>query len=167
MRVLVQRVLGARVQVDGVTIASIGPGLLLFVGIRSSDNEAVLRWHAKKCAMLRIFADDSGKMNRSVRDIRGEVLVVSQFTLYGDTQKGHRPSFVGAAEPGFAAPLYGRFCAALSEVLERPVASGRFGADMSVELTNDGPVTLWLEREAVGDEVARPSQAGGSAGGCS
>ncbi|MEM7677924.1 MAG: D-aminoacyl-tRNA deacylase [Myxococcota bacterium] len=148
MRVLLQRVSEAAVDVEGQTVGAIERGLLLLVGIHGSDTEAELSWMANKCAALRIFEDDAGKMNRSVVDIGGQCLVVSQFTLYGDTKKGHRPSFVSAGPPAMAAPACDRFAALLSERVGRPVPTGRFGAHMQVKLTNDGPVTLWLERNA-------------------
>lgn len=148
MRVLVQRVDEARVTVDDETTGEIGRGLLLLVGIHDSDTEAELEWMANKCAQLRIFEDDAGKMNRSVKDVGGAALVVSQFTLYGDCRKGNRPSFNDAGQPAFAAQMCDRFVARLSEVLGRPVPTGRFAAHMKVSLVNDGPVTLWLERSA-------------------
>ncbi len=139
MRALVQRVRKASVTVEGDTVAEIGPGLLVLLGVRKGDGAAEADKLARKLEALRVFEDDDGRMNRSVRDIGGEVLVVSQFTLYGDARKGNRPSFVEAAPPGTAEPLYER-------VRERLGAQGGvFGAHMAVELTNDGPVTLLLE----------------------
>lgn len=146
VRVLLQRVTEARVQVAGETVGDIGPGLLLLVGIGPQDGEDELAWMANKCAALRVFSDAEGKMNASVVDVGGACLAVSQFTLYGSTQKGNRPSFVGAADPARAERLFDRFCALLSNHI--PVQTGRFGADMQVKLTNDGPVTIWLERGA-------------------
>lgn len=146
MRVLLQRVREASVVVDEETIGAIGQGLLLLVGFTSGDSEAEMAWMAKKCAALRVFPDDEGKMNRSVADIGGDILVVSQFTLYGNPLKGARPSFVDAAPPQDAERLYERFVGLIRDILERPVPTGRFGADMKVHLVNDGPVTLWLER---------------------
>ncbi len=151
MRVLVQRVSRARVTVAGEEIGAIGPGLLVLAGLRAGDDEATLAWMAKKVAQLRVFADAEGKMNRSLLDTGGGALVVSQFTLYGDARKGNRPSYIEAAPPEIAEPLYQRFSALLSEQLSRPVATGRFAADMQVELVNDGPVTLWIERERSND----------------
>lgn len=150
MRVLLQRVSSASVTVEGEVVGQIGRGLLLLVGIHGADTEAELAWMAKKCAQLRIFPDELGKMNRSVVDLGGEALVVSQFTLYGDTRKGNRPSFIDAGPPEMAASLCDRFTALLAAELGRPVPTGRFGADMKVALVNDGPVTLWLERVAGG-----------------
>jgi D-tyrosyl-tRNA(Tyr) deacylase len=147
MRVLVQRVSRAKVTVDGDVIGEISRGLLLLVGITQSDSEAELVWMASKCANLRVFADDAGQMNRSLTDIGGDALVVSQFTLYGDVRKGNRPSFIEAARPEVAEPLYARFCALLSDQLKKKVKTGRFAAMMDVELVNDGPVTLLIERE--------------------
>ncbi len=146
MRIVVQRVRRASVDVEGARVAEIGPGLLLLVGIAAEDVEADLKRLAVKITTLRIFADVDGKMNRSVLDVGGEVLAVSQFTLYGDTGKGRRPSYAGAAPPEVAKPLFDR----LVEAIARegiPVQTGRFGANMAVELTNDGPVTLVLEVE--------------------
>ncbi len=153
MRVLLQRVSRAEVRVraesDGSPYVSgrIDRGFLLLVGLTHSDTDAELVWMADKIAGLRLFPDDDDKMNRSLADVDGAVLVVSQFTLYGDARKGRRPSFVDAARPDLAIPLYERFLSLLRERGMR-VASGEFGAMMDVELVNDGPVTLWLEREA-------------------
>lgn len=145
MRVLVQRVSRAAVHVGGTTVGQIGGGLLLLAGFRDADDEAVLAWMADKVVGLRIFADDAGLMNRDVRDAHGGLLVVSQFTLYGDARRGRRPSFVDAARPETASRSYDRFVALLRARLDR-VETGWFGADMQVESINDGPVTLWLER---------------------
>jgi len=133
------------VRVDGRTIGRIGRGHLLLVGFREGDGEEEVAWMADKVVGLRVFPDEEGRMNRALGDVGGALLVVSQFTLYGDTRKGRRPSFVGAADPGVAIPLYERFV----EVLRTRVAqveTGEFGAMMEVELVNDGPVTLLLER---------------------
>lgn len=144
MRALVQRAAEARVRVDGRVVGDIGPGLCCLVGVtHHDDNQAAVKL-ASKLWHLRIFADDNGHMNRSVADTSGELLVVSQFTLYGDTRKGRRPSFIAAAAPDEA----NRLIDALVDELRRlgaTVATGSFGADMAVELTNDGPVTLMLE----------------------
>jgi D-tyrosyl-tRNA(Tyr) deacylase len=150
VRVLVQRVRRASVAVDGVPIAEIGRGLVLLVGVTHDDTDADAAFLAGKTANLRIFDDDAGNLNRSALDLladdpgRVAMLVVSQFTLYGDTRKGRRPSFVRAAPPEVAAPLVERFAAALRE-LGLTVERGRFGAEMAVELVNDGPVTIWLD----------------------
>ncbi len=147
MRALVQRVQRASVTVDGEVVGKIDRGLVILVGVHGKDTEGTLEWMAKKCAALRVFEDDAGKMNRSLVDIGGEALVVSQFTLYGDTNKGNRPSFISAAPPAIAEPMYEKLAMRLGEILGRPVPTGRFGEMMQVELVNDGPVTLWLERE--------------------
>lgn len=147
MRVVAQRVLSASVRVDDATVGEIGTGLLLLVGFAHNDSHEQVVWMAEKVLGLRIFADGDGKMNRSVADVFGSVLVVSQFTLYGDARKGRRPSFVDAAPPDVAVPLYEDFVATLQRA-GAVVATGQFGADMKVELVNDGPVTLILEREA-------------------
>jgi D-tyrosyl-tRNA(Tyr) deacylase len=145
MRIVLQRVSRAKVTVDGRITGEIGRGLLLLVGFTDGDSEEALAWMAKKIVQLRIFPDDEGKMNRSVEEANGGILVVSQFTLYGDARKGNRPSFIDAARPETAIPLYERFVEIL-RATGRPVATGEFGAMMDVELVNDGPVTLILER---------------------
>ncbi|MCB9896023.1 MAG: D-tyrosyl-tRNA(Tyr) deacylase [Planctomycetes bacterium] len=146
MRVLLQRVSRARVTVDGNVTGEVGNGLLLLVGIRDGDSEAEIDWMARKVAQLRVFSDTHGKMNLSVQDVHGGVLAISQFTLYGDTAKGNRPSYISAARPEVAEPLYEKFCEQLSALIGKPVAKGVFGARMDVELVNDGPVTLMLEK---------------------
>jgi D-tyrosyl-tRNA(Tyr) deacylase len=145
VRTLIQRATRAEVRVAGNVIGRIGPGAVVLVGFTHSDGDEQVIWMADKIVGLRIFADDEDKMNRSIIDSGGELLVVSQFTLYGDAVKGRRPSFVDAARPEQAVPLYERFLAVLRE-RGVPVSSGEFGAMMEVELVNDGPVTLWLER---------------------
>lgn len=145
MRVVLQRVARARVTVEGRVTGEIGCGLLLLAGFTDGDSEDALAWMADKVVGLRIFPDDEGKMNRSVQEAGGGLLVVSQFTLYGDTRKGRRPSFIDAARPEIAIPLYERFVALL-RATGLPVGTGEFGAMMDVELVNDGPVTLILER---------------------
>jgi D-tyrosyl-tRNA(Tyr) deacylase len=145
MRILLQRVSHARVSVDNQVIAEIGPGLMLLVGIGPADGEEQARYLAGKIANLRIFEDQDGKMNRSLLDVGGSALVVSQFTLFADTRKGRRPSFTGSAPPSIAEPLVEHF-AALLEELGIPTQSGEFGAHMLVEIANDGPVTIHLER---------------------
>lgn len=144
MRVVVQRVAEASVAVDGEVVGAVGMGLLCLVGVTHADSADDARVLATKIASLRIFGDDEGKMNRSVLDVRGGVLVVSQFTLYGDTRKGRRPSFTDAADPSVAEPLVDEFVRALIG-LGVPVAQGVFGAMMEVALVNDGPVTLVVE----------------------
>jgi D-tyrosyl-tRNA(Tyr) deacylase len=147
MRVVLQRVSRASVTIDGRTAGAIGRGFCLLVGLTHGDTEATVDWMAEKVAGLRLFSDPEGKMNLGLDEVGGGVLVISQFTLYGDAAKGRRPSFVGAARPEQAIPLYQRFVAALrGRGLE--VATGEFGASMQVEIHNDGPVTLILERSA-------------------
>jgi D-tyrosyl-tRNA(Tyr) deacylase len=147
MRVVLQRVVEARVVVDGSVTGEIDHGLLLLLGVAPDDTERQVQWMAKKLANLRIFSDAAGKMNRSLLDCGGGALVVSQFTLYGDTKKGRRPSFNGAAPPELAEPLYQRFCEALAAQGVTPVQRGVFGAHMTVSLVNDGPVTLVIDSE--------------------
>ncbi len=132
--------------VDGEAISSIGPGLLLLVGVAQGDSDAEVHWLAEKVAGLRIFNDEDGKMNLSVRDMEGEILAVSQFTLLADIRKGKRPSFINAAPPEEAEPLFDYFCKKLRDAGVRSVNTGSFGAMMDVALTNDGPVTIVLER---------------------
>lgn len=146
MRLVLQRVSRAAVRVDGAVIAEIGTGLAVLVGVRPSDRPADAQWLADKVANLRIFSDDAGKMNRSLLEVGGAVLSVSQFTLYADTSGGRRPSFIGAAAGEEAEAVYEAFNAAL-RARSIPVATGRFGAVMAVEIHNDGPVTILLERE--------------------
>jgi D-tyrosyl-tRNA(Tyr) deacylase len=145
MRIVLQRVSRAKVTVDGRVTGEVGRGLLLLVGFTDGDSDDALAWMAKKVVQLRVFPDGEGKMNRSVEDADGGILVVSQFTLYGDARKGNRPSFIDAARPEVAIPLYERFVELL-RATGRPVATGEFGAMMDVELVNDGPVTLILDR---------------------
>ena len=146
MRVVLQRVSTASVAIDGDVVGEIGRGLLLLVGFREGDGEADLTWMLEKILGLRIFADDEGKMNLGLAEIGGDLLIVSQFTLYGDTRKGRRPSFVEAAHPDVAIPLYERFVTMARDRAPGAVETGRFGAMMDVSLVNDGPVTLVLER---------------------
>jgi len=147
MRVVLQRVSRASVRVDGETLGSIGRGSLLLVGIAQGDDRETVAWMADKVIGLRVFPDSEGRMNRDLASVDGGLLVVSQFTLYGDCRKGRRPSFVDAADPEVAEPLYDAFVRMLRERAPGRVASGEFGAMMEVELVNDGPVTLLLERE--------------------
>ena len=144
MRAVVQRVARARVVIDGETVGEIGRGLLVLLGVTHTDTPDAAAWLADKVVGLRIFNDADGKMNLGVADVGGGVLVVSQFTLYGDCQKGRRPSFIDAARPEVAIPLYEAFVNAV-RALGVPVATGRFGAMMRVELVNDGPVTLIVD----------------------
>jgi D-tyrosyl-tRNA(Tyr) deacylase len=145
MRVVAQRVASARVEVDGQVTGSIGAGLLVLAGFEPSDADADLDWMAAKLARLRIFADAAGVMNRSVVDADGEMLAVSQFTLFASTRKGNRPSWNRAAPPDLAQPLFERFVLCLEKTLGRQVPTGVFGADMQVHLINDGPVTISLD----------------------
>lgn len=146
MRIVLQRVKEASVTVEGDTISSIGPGLLLLVGVANNDSESEAGWLAEKISGLRIMGDEDGKMNRSVKDTGGAVLAVSQFTLLADTRKGRRPSFIEAAQPDEAAPLFDYFCERLRAAGVGQVEKGRFGAMMDVALVNDGPVTIVMER---------------------
>jgi D-aminoacyl-tRNA deacylase len=146
MRIVVQRVKRASVTVDGSVTGEISKGLLLLVGIHENDEDDQLRWCCDKISKLRIFEDDEGKMNRSVQDVDGEILVVSQFTLYGNSKKGTRPSFIEAARPEKAEPMYERVIERFKKITGLKVASGEFGAMMDVELVNDGPVTLIVEK---------------------
>lgn len=148
MRVVVQRVLQAAVAVAGEEIAAIGPGLLVLAGFEADDGEADVEWMASKLLRLRIFADDNGVMNRDVLAAGGEVLAVSQFTLYASTRKGNRPSWGRAAPGEHSRPLFDHLLSRLEQGLGRPVPSGRFGADMQVSLINDGPVTLCMDSRA-------------------
>jgi D-tyrosyl-tRNA(Tyr) deacylase len=157
MRIVLQRVAAACVRVDGQVVGAIGPGLLLLVGIAPADARLDLAEVARKVVLLRVFEDESGKMNCSIRDSGGEILAVSQFTLYGDVRRGRRPSFTEAARPEVARPVFDTFVAGLRAEGVR-VETGRFGAKMAVELVNDGPVTLVLEVAAPegGEYTARP-----------
>jgi D-aminoacyl-tRNA deacylase len=146
VRALLQRTTGAEVRVDGEVVGAIGPGLVILLGVGPDDSETVADDLARKAAELRIFRDDEGRTNRSLHDLGGAALVVSQFTLYADTRKGRRPGFTGAAAPDVAERLYLRFAATLRE-LGVVVATGRFGAEMAVSLVNDGPFTIWLDTD--------------------
>ena len=149
MRVVLQRVSRAEVRVAGRVTGKIGPGFVILAGFAPTDTEATLAWMAEKVCSLRVFGDAEGKMNRGLEEVGGGILIVSQFTLYGDAHKGRRPSFIAAAPPAIAIPLYERFVALLTErgnTLGVPIATGEFGAMMEVELVNDGPVTLILEQ---------------------
>lgn len=142
MIALIQRAARAQVSVEGEVIGKIGAGMMILLGVIEGDTEEDVERLVKKCVQMRIFPDDNGVMNRSVADVGGEVMVVSQFTLAADIRKGNRPSYIKAARPEQAIPLYESFCDGISILLSRPVARGRFGADMQVELINDGPVTI-------------------------
>jgi D-tyrosyl-tRNA(Tyr) deacylase len=152
MIALIQRVSQASVSIDGTVKSAIGHGLLLLLGIRNGDTQTDVEALARKSAALRIFADDNGKMNHSIADIDGEVLIISQFTLCADTHKGNRPSFIDAAPPPLAVPLYESFIEQLQTALgSNKVQTGEFGADMKVALTNDGPVTIQLTTDGKGN----------------
>ena len=145
MRVLIQRVSQASVTIDGQVHASIDKGLLAFVGIEDADDREDVEWITNKIVNLRIFNDEAGQMNLSVQDVDGDILVVSQFTLHASTKKGNRPSFIRAAKPDIAIPLYSGFLEELESKLGKEIGSGEFGADMKVGLINDGPVTIWID----------------------
>ena len=145
MRVVIQRVKEASVTIEGQIKSAITEGLLILVGVVDIDIDEDINWLAAKIANLRIFSDENGLMNRSVMDIQGEMLVVSQFTLHASTKKGNRPSFLKAAKPDFAVPMYERFVGELEKVSNLKVLTGEFGADMKVTLLNDGPVTIVMD----------------------
>ena len=145
MRTAIHRVTHASVTIDGNVKSEIGPGLLILLGVEGSDNSEDVDWLVKKVAALRIFDDEQGVMNRSLTDVGGEALVVSQFTLYASYKKGNRPSWFRAATHDISIPLYEEFCTKLSSAIGRPVGTGEFGADMKVELLNDGPVTICMD----------------------
>lgn len=145
MRVLIQRVAEASVTVQGAVIGKIGAGLLIFLGIEEADGAEDIQWLVRKISQLRIFPDTDGIMNHSVIDVVGELMVISQFTLHASTKKGNRPSYIKSARPEIAVPLYRQFIEELKSASGRPVASGKFGADMKVALINDGPVTIWID----------------------
>ena len=145
MRTVIQRVTQASVTIGGQVKSSIGTGLLILLGIGKKDTEEDINWLVKKIIALRIFNDEMGVMNRSIMDVNGKILVVSQFTLMASYKKGNRPSWIHAAPHELSIPLYNRFCDALSEAIGKPVGTGEFGADMKVELLNDGPVTICMD----------------------
>ena len=145
MRALVQRAREASVSVDGRVVGAIGAGLVVLAGVGTGDGDDDREWLVRKIVALRIFDDDAGVMNRSVKETGGDILAVSQFTLFASTKKGARPSWSAAAPPEIAAPAFVRFVAALAEAIGKPVATGVFGAAMQVALVNDGPVTIWLD----------------------
>jgi D-aminoacyl-tRNA deacylase len=149
MRILLQRVTSASVTVDGAVTGAIDSGLLILVGITHSDTDAVINRMADKLVKLRIFSDENGLMNKSVIDVGGNILAVSQFTLYANAKAGNRPSYTEAARPAQAAPAFDRLVAALALRIGKPVPTGVFGADMKVALVNDGPVTIWLDSETL------------------
>ena len=145
MRAVIQRVSSASVTIDGRLKSAIGPGLMILLGVGHEDTAEDLDWLVRKVAALRIFDDEEGVMNRSILDVGGEALVVSQFTLMASTKKGNRPSYIHAAGHELAVPMYEQFCAALSAAIGKPVGTGEFGANMQVALVNDGPVTICID----------------------
>ena len=147
MRTVIQRVQHASVTIDGALKSKIGKGLLVLVGIEDRDTQEDIEWLCRKITNLRIFDDENGVMNRSVIEIEGEILVVSQFTLHASTKKGNRPSYIHASKPETAIPMYEAFCDEMGLQLGKAVETGTFGADMKVELLNDGPVTIWIDSQ--------------------
>ncbi len=145
MRLVIQRVKEASVSIDGEKVSAIGKGLLVLVGVETGDTEEDVKWLVGKTAGLRIFDDENGVMNKSIQDIDGEALAVSQFTLTASTRRGNRPSYIRAAGHELAVPLYEKYCDLLAEALGKPVGRGVFGADMKVALVNDGPVTIIID----------------------
>lgn len=146
MRVLIQRVINSEVIINDVIHASINSGLLIFVGIEERDNDDDIEWLTKKITQLRIISDENGLMNRSIHDTEGNILIISQFTLHASVKKGNRPSFIKAARPEIAIPLYESFCKSLKNLIgNERVKTGLFGADMKVKLVNDGPVSIWID----------------------
>ena len=147
MRLVIQRVTHASVTIESVLKSKIGKGLLILVGIEDADTDVDISWLAQKVVNLRIFDDENGVMNRSVMDVEGEILIVSQFTLHAMTAKGNRPSYIRASKPDYAISMYEKFCTKVSELLGKEVGTGEFGADMKVELLNDGPVTILIDSQ--------------------
>lgn len=148
MRAIIQRALESSVSINNEIVSKIGPGLLVLLGIEDGDGAEDIAWLSAKIARMRIFPDAEGKMNFAVSDIRGEIIVVSQFTLHASTKKGNRPSFLRAAAPAVSEPLYETFCTAMESELGKPVGRGVFGADMKISLVNDGPVTILIDTRA-------------------
>ncbi|NLI72590.1 MAG: D-tyrosyl-tRNA(Tyr) deacylase [Bacteroidales bacterium] len=148
MRILIQRVKNASVSISGKLISEIEHGLLVLLGIENADNEKDIEYLAQKLVNLRIFDDENGVMNLSVMDVQGDIMIVSQFTLHARTRKGNRPSYIDAAKPAISIPLYEKFCLEVEKLLNKPVKTGKFGADMQVALVNDGPVTIWMDSKA-------------------
>ena len=145
MRTVIQRVSHASVTINGTVKSAIEKGLLVLVGIEDADTEEDIQWLCKKIVGLRVFDDEQGVMNKNIQDAGGDILVISQFTLFASTKKGNRPSYIRAAKPDISIPLYEQFCNELSIALGKPVSTGEFGADMKVELLNDGPVTICMD----------------------
>ena len=149
MRVVIQRVTRASVAIAGELKSSIGRGMMILVGFCNEDTDQDLDWAVKKIAQLRIYDDEQGVMNKSIEETGGEILAVSQFTLYASCKKGNRPSYIRAAKPDISVPLYDAFCEKLQERLQKPIQTGVFGADMQVELINDGPVTICIDTKNI------------------
>lgn len=149
MRVVIQRVTRASVTIAGQLKSSIGRGMMILVGFCNEDTDQDLDWAVKKIAQLRIYDDEQGVMNKSIEETGGEILAVSQFTLYASCKKGNRPSYIRAAKPDISVPLYNSFCEKLQERLQKPIQTGVFGADMQVELINDGPVTICINTKNI------------------
>ena len=145
MRVVIQRVAYASVTIEQKVKSNIGNGLLVLVGIEDGDTDEDIEWLGNKIVNLRIFNDENGVMNKSILDFNGEILVISQFTLHALTKKGNRPSYIKASKPEIAIPIYERFCREIEKLLGKEIGTGKFGADMKVELLNDGPVTIWID----------------------
>ncbi len=145
MRLVIQRVLNSRLKINKELYSQIGPGLLILLGIEEADTMEDIDWLVAKVSTLRIFGDEEGKLNLDVNQINGEVMVVSQFTLFASTKKGNRPSFLRSAKPVIAIPLYESFIKKLGELIHKPIQTGQFGADMKIELVNDGPVTIIID----------------------
>ena len=145
MRIVIQRVSHASVTIEGQVKSKIGKGYLILLGIESSDNQEDINWLVKKIVGLRVFEDENGVMNLPIADVNGDIIVVSQFTLMASYKKGNRPSWLRAAPHDISIPLYNRFCKTLSEAMDKPIGTGEFGADMKVELLNDGPVTICMD----------------------
>jgi len=145
MRIVIQRVSNASVTIGGQVKSKIGKGYLILLGIESSDNQEDIDWLVKKIVGLRVFEDENGVMNLPIKDVNGDIIVVSQFTLMASYKKGNRPSWLRAAPHNISIPLYNRFCETLSEAMGKPIGTGEFGADMKVELLNDGPVTICMD----------------------
>ena len=147
MRVVIQRVTHASVTIDGVCKSAIKEGFMILLGIEAADSQEDADWLCKKIVNLRVFDDENGVMNKSILDVQGEILVVSQFTLMASTKKGNRPSYIKASKPDFAIPMYQTFCDEMGLQIGKPVATGEFGADMKIELLNDGPVTILIDSQ--------------------
>ncbi|SFC45991.1 D-tyrosyl-tRNA(Tyr) deacylase [Parapedobacter composti] len=145
MRAVIQRVSEASCTVEGHITGAIGHGLLVLLGIEEADGDEDINWLAQKIANLRVFSDENGLMNRSIQDVQGGILLISQFTLFAQTKKGNRPSFIRAAKPAYAIPVYETMIAHLTGLLGKPIATGQFGADMKISLINDGPVTIIMD----------------------